>query len=75
MEDKRFENYASSFDIKILLVQNINFPCFLNDKDVDEYIHWVDIDNDRAISIYRKFGYNFGIKKANEYIWRCSDER
>ena len=64
--DKRYRGKGYALSL-------INY--FLNDKNVDEYIHWVDIDNDRAISIYRKFGYNFGIKKANEYIWRCDDER
>ena len=48
---------------------------FINDKQANEYLHWVDINNDKAISIYRKFGYNFSIKKANEYIWRVNDER
>lgn len=38
--------------------------------EVEKYCHWVDIDNTNAISLYKKFGYNFGIKKANEYVLR-----
>lgn len=43
---------------------------YINEYDVDEYYHWVDLNNDKAISFYRKFGYNFSVKKANEYTRR-----
>ncbi len=34
------------------------------------YRHWVDIHNDAAIRLYQKFGFRFGIRKANEYTRR-----
>lgn len=30
--------------------------------------HWVDTDNAPAIALYQRFGYRFGIRRADEYI-------
>lgn len=35
---------------------------------VKGFIHWVDIDNIPALSMYNKFGYNLSNKRAYEYI-------
>lgn len=32
--------------------------------------HWVDIHNAAAVGLYRRFGYAFAAKKANEYVKR-----
>lgn len=37
-------------------------------RDVATFQHWVDLDNHAAINMYRKFGYKFSLRKANEYI-------
>lgn len=30
--------------------------------------HWVDLHNTAALAMYRRFGYGFSLRKANEYI-------
>ena len=30
--------------------------------------HWVDLNNSSAISMYKKYGYRFAVKKAKEYV-------
>ena len=30
--------------------------------------HWVDVNNAPALGMYSRFGYKFGLRKANEYI-------
>ena len=37
---------------------------------VKDYRHWVDVHNASALRLYEKSGYQFGIKRANEYIRR-----
>ena len=36
--------------------------------------HWVDLNNYTAINMYRKFGYEFNLRKANEYILRVKEK-
>ena len=31
--------------------------------------HWVDLENSYAINMYKKFGYQFSLRKANEYLY------
>ena len=35
--------------------------------------HWVDLHNAPALAMYRAFGYEFSLRKANEYILAPSD--
>ena len=35
---------------------------------VKQYQHWVDINNTGAVAMYKKNGYEFALRKANEYI-------
>ena len=37
-------------------------------NDVDSFQHWVDLENRNAINLYQNFGYEFTLRKANEYI-------
>lgn len=37
-------------------------------SDAKQFQHWVDLNNVKAVSMYRKHGYEFTIRKANEYI-------
>lgn len=30
--------------------------------------HWVDLENSAAIALYQRFGYRFGLRRADEYI-------
>ncbi len=46
-----------------------NYHNYYRDS-VRAFCHWVDIHNKPAVKLYSTFGYNFGIKKANEYIKR-----
>ena len=36
--------------------------------NVNEFMHWVDLDNKSAISMYKKAGYSFDGRMANEYV-------
>ena len=37
--------------------------------DAAAFQHWVDLENEPAIRMYQKFGYEFTSRKANEYIY------
>lgn len=37
-------------------------------ESAGQYCHWVDIHNTPAVELYKRFGYSFGVKRANEYI-------
>ena len=39
-------------------------------SDVRRFRHWVDIHNEPAVRLYERFGYRFGMRKANEYTRR-----
>ena len=42
-------------------------------KEVSLFRHWVDLRNSPAVSMYRKAGYAFTLRKANEYVLRKED--
>lgn len=35
---------------------------------VSGFWHWVDVNNTPAVKMYQKFGYQYNLRKANEYI-------
>ena len=37
-------------------------------NEVGSFWHWVDMNNNVAIDMYKKFGYQFNYRKANEYV-------
>ena len=37
-------------------------------SDLTVFKHWVDLNNAPAINMYQAFGYQFHLRKANEYI-------
>lgn len=44
-------------------------------NEVALFQHWVDMSNKVAIGMYRDFGYEFNIRKANEYILLPKERR
>lgn len=39
-----------------------------NLSNVTSMFQWVDMENRHAVNMYRKFGYEFSLRRANEYI-------
>lgn len=45
-------------------------------KDIaTSFQHWVDLNNTVAVSMYRNFGYEFNLRKANEYIFIVKEKQ
>lgn len=42
--------------------------------EVMSFNHWVDLNNIAAVNMYRSFGYEFNLRKANEYILITEEE-
>ena len=42
--------------------------------EASSFQHWVDLNNYTAINMYRKFDYEFNLRKANEYILRVKEK-
>ncbi len=40
----------------------------------DAFRHWVDLNNQPAVSMYKGFGYELSLRKANEYIMTIKGE-
>lgn len=36
--------------------------------EIPTFQHWVDLNNTPAVNMYKSFGYEFSLRKANEYI-------
>ncbi len=41
-------------------------------KHASAFQHWVDLHNEPAVAMYKSFGYEFSLRKANEYTLKPS---